>query len=342
MTTLTITRPDDWHVHLRDGVALKNTVADISRYFGRAIIMPNLVPPVTNAELATQYHQRIMAAQPSKQFQPLMVLYLTDQTTAADIKAAKATGLVYAAKLYPAGATTNSSSGVTSVDNIASVLAAMEAENMPLLVHGEVTDHDIDIFDREAVFIDTILRPLVAKYPTLKIVLEHITTKNAVDFVNEAGDNVAATITVHHLLFNRNHMLVGGIRPHFYCLPILKRNIHQQALIEAATSGSEKFFLGTDSAPHPQHAKEAACGCAGAYTAHAAIELYAEAFEQAGALDKLEGFASLHGPKFYNLPVNTDKITLVKNTWDIPATLSFGDEVVVPIRANETIAWQVQ
>ena len=342
MTTLTITRPDDWHVHLRDGEALNNTVADISRYFGRAIIMPNLVPPVTNAELATQYHQRIMAAKPSKQFQPLMVLYLTDQTTAEDIKAAKASGIVYAAKLYPAGATTNSSSGVTNVDNIASVLAAMEAVNMPLLVHGEVTDHDIDIFDREAVFIDTILRPLVAKYPTLKIVLEHITTKNAVDFVKEASENVAATITVHHLLFNRNHMLVGGIRPHFYCLPILKRNIHQQALIEAATSGSDKFFLGTDSAPHPQHAKEAACGCAGAYTAHAAIELYAEAFEQAGALDKLEGFASLHGPKFYNLPVNSDKITLVKQAWHVPAIMAFGLEKVVPIRADETIAWQVK
>jgi len=342
MTTLTITRPDDWHVHLRDGEALNNTVADISRYFGRAIIMPNLVPPVTNAELATQYHQRIMAAKPSKQFQPLMVLYLTDQTTAEDIKAAKASGIVYAAKLYPAGATTNSSSGVTNVDNIASVLAAMEAVNMPLLVHGEVTDHDIDIFDREAVFIDTILRPLVAKYPTLKIVLEHITTKNAVDFVKEASENVAATITVHHLLFNRNHMLVGGIRPHFYCLPILKRNIHQHALIEAATSGSDKFFLGTDSAPHPQHAKEAACGCAGAYTAHAAIELYAEAFEQAGALDKLEGFASLNGPKFYNLPVNSDKITLVKQAWNVPATMAFGLEKVVPIRADETIAWQVK
>ena len=342
MTTLTITRPDDWHVHLRDGEALNNTVADISRYFGRAIIMPNLVPPVTNAELATQYHQRIMAANPSKQFQPLMVLYLTDQTTAEDIKAAKASGIVFAAKLYPAGATTNSSSGVTSVDNIAPVLAAMEEVNMPLLVHGEVTDHDIDIFDREAVFIDTILRPLVAKYPTLKIVLEHITTKNAVDFVNEASDNVAATITVHHLLFNRNHMLVGGIRPHFYCLPILKRNIHQHALIEAATSGSDKFFLGTDSAPHPQHAKEAACGCAGAYTAHAAIELYAEAFEQAGALDKLEGFASLHGPKFYNLPVNSDKITLVKEAWNVPAVMAFGLEKVVPIRADETIAWQVK
>jgi dihydroorotase len=283
-----------------------------------------------------------MAANPSKQFQPLMVLYLTDKTTAEDIKAAKASGIVYAAKLYPAGATTNSSSGVTNVDNIAPVLAAMEEVNMPLLVHGEVTDHDIDIFDREAIFIDTILRPLVAKYPTLKIVLEHITTKNAVDFVKEASDNVAATITVHHLLFNRNHMLVGGIRPHFYCLPILKRNTHQHALIEAATSGSEKFFLGTDSAPHPQGAKEAACGCAGAYTAHAAIELYAEAFEQAGALDKLEGFASLNGPKFYNLPVNSDKITLVKQVWKVPATMAFGDDVVVPIRADETIAWQVK
>lgn len=342
MSTLTITRPDDWHVHLRDGEALNNTVADISRYFGRAIIMPNLVPPVTNAELATQYHQRIMAANPSKEFQPLMVLYLTDKTTAEDIKVAKASGIVYAAKLYPAGATTNSSSGVTNVDNIAPVLAAMEEVNMPLLVHGEVTDHDIDIFDREAIFIDTILRPLVAKYPTLKIVLEHITTKNAVDFVKEASDNVAATITVHHLLFNRNHMLVGGIRPHFYCLPILKRNTHQHALIEAATSGSEKFFLGTDSAPHPQGAKEAACGCAGAYTAHAAIELYAEAFEQAGALDKLEGFASLNGPKFYNLPVNSDKITLVKQAWNVPATMAFGGDVVVPIRADEIIAWQVK
>ena len=342
MTTLTITRPDDWHVHLRDGASLTTTVPDISRYFGRAIVMPNLVPPVTNAALASDYHQRIMAANPSKQFQPLMVLYLTDQTTAEDIKTAKASGIVYAAKLYPAGATTNSSSGVTSVDNIASVLAAMEEENIPLLIHGEVTDHDIDIFDREAVFIDTILRPLVAKYSTLKIVLEHITTKNAVDFVKEAGSNVAATITVHHLLFNRNDMLVGGIRPHYFCLPILKRNIHQQALIEAATSGSEKFFLGTDSAPHPQHAKESACGCAGSYTAHAAIELYAEAFEQAGALDKLEAFASLNGPKFYNLPVNNDKITLVKEEWSVPATMAFGDDVVVPIRANDTIAWQVK
>ncbi|GAA6204279.1 dihydroorotase [Thalassotalea sp. SU-HH00458] len=342
MTTLTITRPDDWHVHLRDGDALKTTVADISRYFGRAIVMPNLVPPVTNAELAQRYHQRIMAEKPAAQFQPLMVLYLTDNTTAEDIKQAKASGIVYAAKLYPAGATTNSSSGVTSIDNIAQVLAAMQEVDMPLLIHGEVTDNHIDIFDREAVFIDTILKPLVASYPNLKVVLEHITTKNAVEFVQQAGENVAATITVHHLLYNRNHMLVGGIRPHYFCLPILKRNIHQQALIAAATSGSSKFFLGTDSAPHPKHAKESSCGCAGAYTAHAAIELYAEVFEQENALDKLEGFASLHGPAFYNLPVNNDTITLEKTSWHVPETLNFGDDVVVPIRANDTIAWQVK
>jgi dihydroorotase len=342
MTTLTITRPDDWHVHLRDGEALKTTVADISRYFGRAIVMPNLVPPVTNADLAKSYHQRIMSENPAEHFQPLMVLYLTDNTTAEDIHTAKESGIVYAAKLYPAGATTNSSSGVTSVDNIAHVLAAMQEVDMPLLIHGEVTDHDVDIFDREAVFIDTILKPLVANYPNLKVVLEHITTKNAVEFVQQANKNVAATITVHHLLYNRNHMLVGGIRPHYFCLPILKRNIHQQALIEAATSGSDKFFLGTDSAPHPKHAKESSCGCAGAYTAHAAIELYAEVFEQENALDKLEQFASLNGPNFYNLPVNADKITLEKNTWNIPETLTFGKDVVVPIRANDTIAWQVK
>ncbi len=341
MTTLTITRPDDWHVHLRDGEVLKNTVADISRYFGRAIVMPNLVPPVTNAQLARQYHDRILAEQPSAQFQPLMVLYLTDQTTAQDIIEAKASGIVYAAKLYPAGATTNSASGVTDVANIADVLAAMQQVDMPLLVHGEVTSADIDIFDREALFIDTILKPLVANYPDLKVVLEHITTKQAVDFVIQAGENVAATITVHHLMYNRNHMLVGGIRPHFFCLPILKRNIHQQALISAATSGNKKFFLGTDSAPHAQQAKESACGCAGVYSANAAIELYAEVFEQENALDKLEGFASLYGPAFYNLPVNTDKITLTKTSWTMPETLEFGSNQVVPIRANEEIIWQV-
>jgi len=341
MTTLTIARPDDWHVHLRDGDVLANTVADISRYFGRAIVMPNLVPPVINAQTATAYYNRIMATNPPEHFTPLMVIYLTDQTTAEDIKAAKATGLVYGAKLYPAGATTNSSSGVTDVANIYHVLDAMEEVGMPLLVHGEVTDHDVDIFDREALFIDSILKPLVAKFSTLKIILEHITTKNAVDFVKQAGSNVAATITAHHLLFNRNHMLVGGIRPHFFCLPILKRNIHQQALIGAATSGDKKFFLGTDSAPHAQQAKEAACGCAGCYSAHAAIELYAEAFDEAGALDQLEAFASLNGPAFYQLPVSTDTITLTKKAWDVPQTMAFGGNDVVPVRAGEQIMWQV-
>jgi len=341
-TTLTIARPDDWHVHLRDGEVLKDTVNDISRYFGRAIVMPNLVPPVTNTALAKSYYERIMATKPSAHFKPLMVLYLTDDTSAEDIKEAKASGLVYAAKLYPAGATTNSSSGVTDVANLKDVFAAMQSVGMPLLIHGEVTRNDVDIFDREQVFIDTILAPLVESYPDLRVVLEHITTKNAVDFVNSASNNVAATITVHHLLFNRNHMLVGGIRPHYFCLPILKRNIHQTALIEAATSGSAKFFLGTDSAPHAQHAKESACGCAGSYTAHAAIELYAEVFEQENALDKLEAFASLNGPKFYQLPVSDDKITLVKKSWQVPATLIFGNDVVVPIRADDSIAWQVK
>ncbi|MBO9490568.1 dihydroorotase [Endozoicomonas sp. G2_1] len=341
-TQLTITRPDDWHVHLRDGAALTNTVKDISRYFGRAIVMPNLVPPVKNLADAKAYYDRIMAAQPSGQFTPLMVLYLTDNTTAQDIKEAKASGLVYAVKLYPAGATTNSSSGVTDIDKLGDVFAAMQEVDMPLLIHGEVTDSEIDIFDRERIFIDTILRPLVAKYTELKIVLEHITTKDAVEFVKSAPDNIAATITAHHLLFNRNHMLVGNIKPHYYCLPILKRNIHQQALVEAATSGSAKFFLGTDSAPHAVEAKEAACGCAGSYTAHAALELYAEVFEQANALDKLEAFASLNGPNFYGLAVNSDTVTLVKQDWQVPASLAFGDNQVVPIRANETIGWQVK
>jgi len=341
MKTLTIARPDDWHVHLRDGEALKTTVADTGRYFGRAIVMPNLVPPVTNAKLANEYYQRIEKENISPTFTPLMVLYLTDQTTAADIKEAKDSGIVFAAKLYPAGATTNSSSGVTDVANIYHVLDEMEKVGMPLLIHGEVTTDDIDIFDREQVFIDTILKPLAAKYTSLKIILEHITTKNAVDFVKDAGDNIAATITAHHLLFNRNHMLVGGIRPHYFCLPILKRNTHQEALIEAATSGNAKFFLGTDSAPHPQGAKESACGCAGSYTAHAAIELYAEVFDEADALDKLEAFASLNGPRFYQLPVSSDKITLTRSSWQVPATLAFGNEQVVPIRANDQIHWQV-
>lgn len=342
MSTLTITRPDDWHIHLRDGTQLKDTVRDASRYMGRAIIMPNLVPPVTNTEEALAYRERIMAQQPQGNFEPLMVLYLTEKTTAEEIQQAKATGKIFAAKLYPAGATTNSDSGVTSVKNVYPVLKAMEEEGMLLLIHGEVTDSQIDIFDREKIFIDQTLRPLVQDFPNLKIVLEHITTKDAAEFVAEAGDNVAATITAHHLLYNRNHMLAGGIRPHFYCLPILKRNIHQEALIKAATSGSKKFFLGTDSAPHMKHAKEAACGCAGSYTAHAAIELYAEAFEEAGALDKLEAFASFNGPDFYGMSRNSDTITLTKESWDIPASYPLGDEQVVPIRANEQIQWQVK
>lgn len=341
MTSITITRPDDWHVHLRDGDVLKDTVRDISRYMGRAIIMPNLVPPVTDTSAALAYRDRILAAQPSETFSPLMVLYLTDNTTPDEIRKAKASGHVYAAKLYPAGATTNSDSGVTDINKLLPTMEAMQELGMPLLIHGEVTKHDVDIFDREKVFLETVLAPIVAAMPNLKVVLEHITTKDAVDFVNNAGPNVGATITAHHLLYNRNHMLAGGIRPHFYCLPILKRNTHQEALIAAATSGSKKFFLGTDSAPHTKGKKEAACGCAGSYTAHAAIELYAEVFELAGALDKLEGFASHNGPDFYGLPRNHDTITLTKQSWAVPDTMEFGADQVVPIRAGEQIGWQV-
>ncbi|WP_027858146.1 dihydroorotase [Marinobacterium jannaschii] len=342
MTTLTITRPDDWHIHLRDGEQLVDTVRDASRYMGRAIIMPNLVPPATCTETALSYRQRIMAAGPQGNFDPLMVLYLTDNTSPEEIRKAKASGLIYAAKLYPAGATTNSASGVTSINNIYPALEAMQEVGMLLLLHGEVTDSSIDIFDREKAYIDSTLKQVVNDFPNLKIVLEHITTKDAADFVMAAGENLGATITAHHLLYNRNHMLAGGIRPHYYCLPILKRNTHQEALIKAATSGSNKFFLGTDSAPHYKDKKEAACGCAGAYTAHASIELYAEAFEEAGALDKLEAFASFNGPDFYGLPRNSDTITLVKESWDVPATYPLGDSSVVPIRAGEQISWKVK
>ena len=341
MTTITITRPDDWHLHLRDGDVLNDTVRDTSRYMGRAIIMPNLVPPVTDTEAALAYRDRILAEKPQGNFSPLMTLYLTDNTTPDEIRKAKATGHIYAAKLYPAGATTNSDSGVTSIDKLIPTLEAMQEEGMLLLIHGEVTTHEVDIFDREKQFLDTVLGPIVEKMPNLKIVVEHITTKDAVEFVNNAGPNVAATITAHHLMFNRNHMLVGGIRPHFYCLPILKRNTHQAALVAAATSGSPKFFLGTDSAPHAQGRKESACGCAGSYTAHAAIELYAEVFEQAGALDKLEAFASFNGPDFYGLPRNADTITLSKENWAVPETMAFGNDVVVPIRAGEEMTWKV-
>ncbi|OIN28892.1 dihydroorotase [Vibrio barjaei] len=341
MTTLTITRPDDWHVHLRDGEVLKDTVRDISRYNGRALIMPNTIPPVTDTEMALAYKARIMAEKPSEQFEPLMALYLTDNTSQEEIRKAKAAGVV-AAKLYPAGATTNSDSGVTSAKNIYSVLETMEEVGMLLLVHGEVTTHDVDIFDREKEFLDTVLAPIVNDFPNLKIVLEHITTADAAQFVKNANDNVAATITAHHLMYNRNHMLVGGIKPHFYCLPILKRGTHQQALVEAATSGSKKFFLGTDSAPHAKGKKEAACGCAGSYTAHAAVELYAEVFEQEGKLENLEAFASHNGPDFYGLPRNTDTITLEKFEWNVPETMPFGNDIVVPIRGGETVNWQVK
>jgi len=342
MTTLTITRPDDWHVHLRDGEVLTDTVRDISRYNGRALIMPNTVPPVINTEMALAYRERIMAQNPTKGFQPLMSLYLTDNTTPDDIREAKASGAVVAAKLYPAGATTNSDSGVTNAKNIYPVLKAMQEEGMLLLVHGEVTTHDIDIFDREKTFLETVLAPIVNDFPELKVVLEHITTAEAVTFVKNASDNVAATITAHHLLFNRNHMLVGGIRPHLFCLPILKRATHQHALVAAATSGSKKFFLGTDSAPHAKGQKESACGCAGSYTAHAALELYAEVFEQEGKLELLEAFASHNGPDFYGIPRNTDTVTLTKESWEVPASMPFGSQTVVPIRAGETIQWKVK
>ena len=339
---ITLLRPDDWHIHLRDGQALSHTVPDAARTFSRAIVMPNLVPPVRDGQQADEYKARILAARPAgSRFDPLMVLYLTDQTSPEIIRQAHAAGQAVAAKLYPAGATTNSDSGVTALEKIYPALEAMAEVGMPLLVHGEVTHAEVDIFDREKAFIDQQLVALTERFADLKVVFEHITTADAVEFVMGASDRVAATITAHHLLYNRNHMLVGGIRPHFYCLPILKRQRHQQALGDAVVSGSNKFFLGTDSAPHAQHAKEAACGCAGCYSAHAAIELYAEAFDQLGVLDRLEAFASMNGPDFYGLPRNTDSITLVREPWTVPATLQFGEQQLVPLRAGETIQWRV-
>jgi len=340
---LQITRPDDWHVHLRDGAALIHTCADVARYFGRAIVMPNLTPPVTNTAQASGYRERILAAQQGlpHQFEPLMVLYLTDQTSAADIAEAAASDFVHAVKLYPAGATTNSEAGVADLEALYPTLAAMEDHDLPLLVHGEVTDADIDIFDREKVFIDRHLRPITEQFPALRVVLEHITTSDAVEFVSSAPVNIAATITAHHLLYNRNHMLAGGIRPHYYCLPILKRNVHQQALITAATSGNPKFFLGTDSAPHNTAAKEASCGCAGCYTAHAAIELYTEVFDDASALDKLEAFASFYGADFYRLPRNADNITLRRESWQIAESTALADSQLTPLRSGELVHWKV-
>ena len=339
---ITITRPDDWHLHLRDGEALEAVLPHSARQFARAIIMPNLRPPVTSVVAADAYRQRILAALPHDAgFEPLMTLYLTDNTPADEIRRAVDCGFVKAAKLYPAGATTNSDAGVTDLAKCDAALAEMEKAGMPLLVHGEVTDPSIDIFDRENVFIETVMKPLLARRPWLRTVFEHVTTKDAVEFVESAGDNVAATITAHHLLYNRNAIFAGGVRPHYYCLPVLKRETHREALVRAATSGSPKFFLGTDSAPHARHAKEAACGCAGCYTALAALELYAEAFEAAGALDRLEAFASFNGPDFYRLPRNAGKVTLEKEEWTVPATLAYaGEDELVPLRAGETMSWK--
>lgn len=342
MTKITITRPDDWHLHLRDGAALKAVLPDTAKQFSRAIVMPNLRPPVTTTALAQAYRERILQALPADTvFEPLMTLYLTDNTTADEIIQAKQSGIVHGVKLYPAGATTNSDSGVTSLDKCANALQAMQEVGMPLLAHAEVTDADVDVFDREKVFIDRHMKPLLAKYPYLKVVFEHITTRDAAEFVASASGNVAATITAHHLLMNRNDMFKGGIQPHHYCLPILKREEHRLALVKAATSGNPKFFLGTDSAPHAKHTKEAACGCAGMYTAHTAMELYAEAFENANAIDKLEGFASFYGADFYGLPRNTEQITLLKESWVVPASLPFDGGDLVPLRAGQSVGWRM-
>lgn len=342
MNKISITRPDDWHLHLRDGAALKAVLPDTARQFARAIVMPNLRPPVTTTELALAYRQRILEALPAgMKFEPLMTLYLTDNTTAEEVIKAKASGLVHGVKLYPAGATTNSDSGVTSLDKCAKALEAMEKVGLPLLAHAEVTDSDIDVFDRELVFIERHMIPLLKKYPALKVVFEHITTKDAADFVALAPANVAATITAHHLLMNRNDMFKGGIQPHHYCLPVLKRESHRVALVKAATSGSAKFFLGTDSAPHAKHTKEAACGCAGMYTARTAMELYAEAFESVSALDKLEGFASFYGADFYGLPRNAEQVTLVKESWKVPGSLPYDGDVLVPLRADQMVHWRM-
>lgn len=340
---LTLTRPDDWHLHLRDGDLLQYTVPATARVMQRAIIMPNLQPPVMNAEQALAYRQRILAHAPKgSTFDPLMVLYLTDNTTPEMIIEAKAAVNIQAVKLYPAGATTNSSSGVTDLGKLDELAAALSETQMPLLVHGEVTDAHIDIFDREKEFLDSVLEPLVSRNPNLKTVVEHITTKDAADFVNSQGDQIAATITVQHLAYNRNHLLVGGVHPHLYCLPVLKRNIHQQALQDAVVSGSSKFFLGTDSAPHAKGNKENACGCAGCFSAYAAIELYAEIFEDLGVLENLEGFASFYGPDFYNLPRNKDSITLVKTPWAVPAEMPFAHDVIVPLKAGENVRWKLE
>ncbi len=342
MNTITLTKPDDWHIHLRDGAALSTTVPHVAEQFARAIVMPNLQPPVMTTQAALAYRQRILGAIPdARSFKPLMTLYLADHTSADEIRRAHQSGHVIAAKLYPAGATTNSAQGVTTIEAIYDALEVMAELKMPLLVHGEVTDSDVDVFDREKVFIETKLAPLVARFPSLKIVLEHITTEDAVEFVSASAKNIAATMTVHHLLLNRNAMLVGGIHPHYYCLPVVKRERHRLALLEAATSGNPKFFLGTDSAPHIQGNKENSCGCAGIYTAHAAIELYAEAFDSVNALDKLEGFASFYGPDFYGLPRNEEKIKLRAEVSSVPDQFDLGGEPLIPFRAGSELRWKL-
>ncbi|MDD2885101.1 MAG: dihydroorotase [Dechloromonas sp.] len=341
---ISLTRPDDWHLHLRDGEALASVLPHTARQFGRAIVMPNLKPPVTTVDQAAAYRQRILAALPAGlDFEPLMTLYLTDNTPASEIALAVASGFVKAVKLYPAGATTNSDAGLTAIEKAYDTLAEMERLGLPLLVHGEVTDPAVDLFDREKMFIDTVLAPLIQRFPQLKVVMEHITTQDAAEFVASAPLTVAATITAHHLLYNRNAIFLGGVRPHWYCLPVLKRETHRAALVAAAVSGNPKFFLGTDSAPHAKGAKEAACGCAGCYTAYAAIELYAEAFEQAGALDKLEAFASFHGPDWYGLPRNSTRITLEKTPWTVPDSYPYlSTDAIVPLRAGESLAWTMR
>ena len=339
--TLMLTRPDDWHVHLRDGAALAAVLPHTARQFGRAIVMPNLRPPVTTAAQALAYRERILAALPAGlAFEPLMTLYLTDALPPDEIRRAKDAGIV-AVKLYPAGATTNSDAGVTDLRRTYPTLEAMQRAGLLLLVHGEVVDPAVDIFDREAVFIERVMTPLRRDFPELKVVFEHITTRDAAQYVAEAGRFTAATITAHHLLYNRNAIFIGGVRPHYYCLPVLKRETHRVALVQAATSGSSKFFLGTDSAPHPAHLKEHASGCAGCYTAHAALEMYAEAFDNAGALDKLEGFASFHGPDFYSLPRNTGSITLRRESWTPPDSFAFGEAELKPLRAGEALPWRL-
>jgi dihydroorotase len=339
--SITITRPDDWHLHLRDGTAMASVLPHTARQFGRAIVMPNLRPPVTTTAQAAAYRDRILDALPDGlDFEPLMTLYLTDNTPPDEIRRAKESGFVHAVKLYPAGATTNSDAGVTALSKCYKALEVMQEVGMPFLVHGEVTDPSIDIFDREAVFIERLMQPLRNDMPALKVVFEHITTRDAAQYVADADGAVAATITAHHLLYNRNEIFKGGIRPHYYCLPILKREEHRQALMQAAASGSNKFFLGTDSAPHPKGLKEHACGCAGCYTALHALELYAQAFEQAGALDKLEAFASFHGPAFYGLPRNAGTVTLKRERWTLPKELAFGDTTIVPLNGGEAIDWK--